>query len=242
MVMYFLQSRQSHLALVTGLERDVMHRICTISEQSDNHTMFYNLYHLDVVIRSIFNSNHAEVPFRLINTVMIITYKISKNCESEISELSNRDILRSVRRNVLIFLLCFREVSDIISSQDNPAAIKTTHEDMLSTVGQYLNHLDRLIRRRLRELVNRNQEPIFNLNQQNVLGPKYLKDEESLNSCPRLKEKLASSNKTLVEAAADDLCSVCLEENISARDNFAILDKCAHLFCQLCIDRWFKTA
>lgn len=242
MVLYFLQGGPSHVfAILNGSERDVMHGIRTIVVNVNFHTMFCTFNNLDIVIRDIFDPIHVQVPLRLINTVMIITCAICKRFELDIL-IGDPDMLRFIRQNVRFFLLCFGEVSDMIHSQDIPASIRRTHEDMLTDISQYLNRLERLIRRRLRELVNRNEEPNSNLNQQNVFSPKYLKDEESLISCPILKEKLASSSKTLVEAAADDLCTVCLEVKISTRENFAILDKCAHLFCRQCIKQWFKTA
>ena len=70
--------------------------------------------------------------------------------------------------------------------------------------------------------------------------PKFLKDRESLNKCPSLKDNLSSSTKYLTEQTSPNRCSVCLERDISIKENFAILDKCVHLFCRICINRWFN--
>lgn len=72
--------------------------------------------------------------------------------------------------------------------------------------------------------------------------PIILENEESLTKCPGLKDKLASSSKTLLDAAADVICSVCLFTDLSSQEDFAILDKCAHLFCKDCTKRWFEVA
>ena len=72
--------------------------------------------------------------------------------------------------------------------------------------------------------------------------PTYLETKESLDICPDLKDKLASSTKILMDVTANVLCSICIDEAISKQENFAILDKCVHLFCRPCIRQWFKTA
>lgn len=72
--------------------------------------------------------------------------------------------------------------------------------------------------------------------------PTYLRDNDSITLCPSLKDKLDSSTKTLVDATNEDICTVCIEKTISEQDNFAILDACVHLFCKLCIGKWFKDA
>ena len=56
-----------------------MHRIRSIARQNDYQTIFYTLNNLHDVIRDIFHTNHVQVQFRLINTIMIITYKICKH-------------------------------------------------------------------------------------------------------------------------------------------------------------------
>ena len=242
-MLYFLQGGPSHVfTMADGLERDLVHRIRAIAGQSDYHTVFCFSSNLRDLIRDILDPYNVQVPFRIINTIMLVTYKICKKFEPELRLLNDCHMLHLIRQKFTFFVNCFAGISDIISCQDIPESINRMHREMLLTVGQYLNRLIRLICRKLRELAYRNQAPNFNLNQQNVLPPKYLKDEESLISCPSLKEKLASSSKTLVEAAADDFCSVCLGGNILTQENFAILNKCAHLFCQPCIKQWFKNA
>ena len=72
--------------------------------------------------------------------------------------------------------------------------------------------------------------------------PTFLKDDESLNQCPGLKDKVASSIKTVTEQATHDICTICLERKPSTQKNFAILDNCVHLFCRICIKIWFTLA
>ena len=65
------------------------------------------------------------------------------------------------------------KVIDIVYSQDISASIIIPQADMLTVIGQYLNSLDRYIRLRLIQYVNRSEAPNSNINQQNVLSPKY---------------------------------------------------------------------
>ena len=99
----------------------------------------------------------------------------------------------------------------------------------LHTIRQSLKQRIEILR-----IQNRSSKPTYE--------PTFLNTKESLNICPDLKDKLTSSAETLLGTAANDICSICIEETISEQENFAILDKCVHLFCSLCISRWFEKA
>lgn len=53
------------------------------------------------------------------------------------------------------------------------------------------------------------------------------------------KFETAESLTQILEEAGQKNCSICLKEDITTR-NFAILDKCKHLFCHDCITVWFQ--
>lgn len=70
----------------------------------------------------------------------------------------------------------------------------------------------------------------------------YLLKQQIVENCPTLtlRQKLDQTESIAALIGCSDVgsCSICMEDNVT-QVNFAILDKCNHLFCKECIATWF---
>lgn len=73
------------------------------------------------------------------------------------------------------------------------------------------------------------------------LPPVFVSSTDALNEQSwLLQEKIGSTVEELIQAASDNTCAVCLDDNIAKNEDCAVLDSCSHLYCGTCIQKWFK--
>ena len=189
---------------------------------------------MERVGRQTFNLPQTKMSFRSRMTILSMLDKIIMMLDSAVDQMYIISEVGEMIRQIVYIRKWIKNIVDSVDSETLPIYIKCLYAELLchKTLHVYVIHLT----------LNQHIAVLRNQTRQNNRRPTHLEDEESIQKCPGLKEKLASSTKTLVEQTADDSCSVCMEREISKTENFAILDNCVHLFCQNCIKKWFTKA
>ena len=173
-------------------------------------------------------------------TILTLFTRIIRN--SRIDQILNLPEIENISRRIASIRSWVTHLESYLNIHGLSDYGLSMHRNFIFRNFVYINEVHVRISQQIERLRYISLANQFEPTPENFPVPTLLNDEESLSSCPVLKDKLASSTATLLDAAPDDICTVCLNAKISAKENFAILDKCVHLFCQVCIEKWFENA
>ena len=223
-------------------EREALNRLLPLCKINTTSTISQKCAIMADVVHGIYNEAQIEMSFQSKMIILTVLAKISRCCftsDDQFNDLSGvihmRNQISSIRQ-----WITYLEFS--LEEQDLGFYETRITRNCLICRSYHIESLYDMLTQRIDILSQIRPTQVIRNLQNNFEEVMFLTDEESLNRCPGLKDKLASSTKTLVDAAADDSCSVCLGSNVSSEEDFAILDACVHLFCKRCISRWFTTA
>lgn len=214
-------------------EREALNSLRPIMKRNNTDSFAQKCEIIERIVVQTFNQSHTRIFSRSEMTILIMVHKIFMLAFIGTEQYTILSEVPDTQRQVAKIVKWILNLRKRIRSSKLPREVKLSYGAFVFAKSLQINivHL-RLMQR---------EEILRNPNLQNNRTPTFLKDEESLDTCPGLKDKLTSSTKTLMTAAGDDLCSICLQSKISTQENFAILNNCVHLFCRSCIGEWFKT-
>ena len=224
-------------------EKQALNRLLPLAKHNNTYTISQKCQVMEVVVRGIFFGSQTEMSFNSKMTVLTVLVKIIKSPFIRGDQFNIISEVINMSRKITYIRGCITYLEINLGLQGFSSYVYRIYISSLNDKARQIDSFHEMLSERIDalsipiQLTHANRIP-----QNNLENVTFLKDEESLNRCPSLKHKLASSTDTLVNSSSDDICSVCLVSTISTQTNFAILDKCVHLFCKLCIGKWFQTA
>lgn len=179
------------------------------------------------VARILQSEGAKEVSFTFQLTILIGFFRRIKETAG-VRDYLTMEAVEQMKRNIGFHCKWVDKLKQRVDQQGLPYLVTDTYTKLLSDISSFSGIMHRSICQEIEKLMN---PPLST----------FLKDEESLENSPHLKDKLVLSTKQLVDAASNDICTICIVKKISTQEDFAILDKCAHLFCRTCIGAWLET-